>query len=217
MNTVTWLEESLHEIEEHRQSNLFVRQKNNAYPTMSLVLEPAKLIGADETSIKPIFTFKEDDYFYSGKMFENKKYISLRRLYLEIADLTEYIFAKTIFGNFDHWKCFFMSIDTDEVGRYTEPYKWFKDVVAWRGELELALRAKGLQSIVDKSSNSANAKWLVDRGWTTEGQLMGTTSGVRKRGRPSKAEVSTRASILSRVSSDKNKVLQLRTGREGAE
>ena len=176
---------------------------------MSLVLEPATLVGADETSIKPIFTFKEDDHVYTGKTFEHKKYISLRRLYLEMEDLTEYRFAKTVFGNFDHWKCFFMSNEIDEVGRFVEPYKWFKHVIDWRSELELALRAKGLQSVINRADNSANAKWLVDRGWTSEGAMM-SASG-KKRGRPSKAEVNKRADILSRVSTDRSKVLSLRT------
>jgi len=55
-----------------------------------------------ETRIKnsgyePTFTFKEQNHEYEGVI-----YTSMRRLYLEIADPTEYLFATEILGSWDH-------------------------------------------------------------------------------------------------------------------
>src|SRR5574337_902614 len=60
--------------------------------TQSLFLE----IGYTEQSI---YTLKEEDYMYEGKL-----YPSLKRLYLEMEDLTEYEFANTYLLGWKHWK-----------------------------------------------------------------------------------------------------------------
>ena len=202
-----YITQSLIEIGKYKPKGHFDRLKNFAYPTISLFLEPSTATNTS-SGVSPLFTFKENDHLYTGLRWPNKTYISLRKLYLEIADPTEYLFAKQVFGNYDHWKCFFRGETVDDVGRLVVPYGWFEAVLGWRVELELALRAKGLKEIIERSGNSANAKWLVDRGWTTEGSLMG--SSRNKRGRPSVAEVSQRADIISRVSADRNKVIELR-------
>ena len=201
-----YIEESMKVIETRRPKGYFERMKNNSYPTMSLFLEPTLVDSLDHCGANPIFTFKENDHYYKGIRVKHKTYISIRKLYLEIADPTEYLFAKQVFGNYDHWKSFFRGNDTDDIGRLVQPMGWFSCVLDWRSELELSLRAKGLQQIIDRSGNSANAKWLVDRGWTTEGAVLGKKS----RGRPSKAEIGMRSDIISRVSADRNKVIQLR-------
>lgn len=202
----SYIEQCMKVIEERRPDGYFCRMKNNSYPTMSLFLEPTLVDSLDHCGANPIFTFKENDHYYKGIRVKHKTYISIRKLYLEIADPTEYLFAKQVFGNYDHWKSFFRDTDKDELGRFIGPMGWFSCVLDWREELELSLRAKGLQQVIDRSSNSANAKWLVDRGWTTEGAVLGKKS----RGRPSKAEIGMRSDIISRVSADRNKVIQLR-------
>lgn len=209
-----YVKDSMEVIRERRPKGYFERMKNNTYPTMSLFLEPTLVDSLDHCGANPIFTFKENDHYYKGIRVKHKTYISIRKLYLEIADPTEYLFAKQVFGNYDHWKSFFRresgpegSYTVDDIGRLTIPMGWFSCVLDWRVELELSLRAKGLQQIIQRSGNSANAKWLVDRGWTTEGSVMNT----KKRGRPSRAEIGMRSEIMSRVSSDHNKVVSLRS------
>lgn len=48
---------------------------------------------------KCLYSFKPEDHTYKGKT-----YPSIRRLYLEMADETEYYFAEKYFGGWPHWK-----------------------------------------------------------------------------------------------------------------
>lgn len=117
-----------------------------------------------QTSVKktytPPFTLKPED---SGKC------ISMKRLYLEIADPTEYAFAMEVLGSWEHW----LKLTNCE---WFQPY-----LTAWREELELKLRSKGIKAMMDLAVSGKDnaAKWLAEGGW----------NGKSKRGRPSKAEV----------------------------
>jgi len=108
-----------------------------------------------------VYTLKEDDYEYKGKTFP-----SIKKLYLELGDPTEYEFANTYLGGWEHWSRIFNNkLMTDRVEM-------------WRQELELKLRCEGIKEALQQSrdGNWQAAKWVADRGWE------------KKAGRPSKAD-----------------------------
>ncbi len=127
-----------------------------------------------------MFTLKEEDH---------KGYKSLKRLYMEADDLTEYTFAVTHLGGWAHWQSILEC-------------KWFHPYIeAWRHELEVRTRARALSNILKEASSNEgkNAftanKLLLDRGWVTEKQK-------NKRGAPTKDEVKKAAVELARASGD---------------
>lgn len=124
--------------------------------TQSLFLEA----GYSEIAI---YTLKEADYTFKGRHL-----YSIKRLYLEMEDTTEYVFATTYFLGWDHWK------------RIVSNRLFTGHVEGWRKELELKLRARGIQQMIAKAEEGSlqAAKWLADAGWD-----------VRAAGRPSKEEV----------------------------
>lgn len=116
-----------------------------------------------------LYTLRDEDY---------KGLPSLKRLYLEEADPTEYGFANKYLANWDHWQ---RLIATD----------WFSPYVAnWRSELELKLRAEALarlrEEAASKGRNAYQAnKFLVEGGWLPK--------ETKKRGRPSKEAIKQEA------------------------
>jgi hypothetical protein len=125
--------------------------------TQSLFLE----IGYHED--RAIYTLKDEDHEYKGNM-----YISLKRLFLEMEDPTEYEFANTYLLGWQHWQ------------RLNANKALAKHFEEWREELELSLRSQGIRAIIDQSADDKGfqaAKWLADRGWDK-----------RAAGRPSKNE-----------------------------
>lgn len=127
----------------------------------------------DTTSI--IYTLKDRDH---------KGYPSLYRLYIEIADPTEYRFAVSCLDGWDHW------VELSSAG-------WFQPYVSrWRDELDIKLRSEALSAVISVSKNSGhNAhfqanRYLLEGGWKPED---------KKRGRPSKAEI--KQELLRRATS----------------
>lgn len=123
-----------------------------------------------------IFTLKDEDYEYNGKI-----YPALKRLYLEFEDVTEYEFANTYLLGWQHWK------------RLCDNKAIRKHVEEWREELEFKMRSRGVKSLLI-SANSGNfqaAKFFVDKGWDK-----------RIAGRPSKAELEREKEFQSRVADE---------------
>lgn len=112
-----------------------------------------------------VFTLKEVDHEHNGKM-----YPSLKRLYMEIADPTEYEFATQHLAGWKHWQ------------RMCDNKMLRVHIDEWRDELEIKLRSQAVKQIIKASDgpfgNVQAAKWVSDRGWSTRGA-----------GRPTKAEV----------------------------
>lgn len=145
--------------------------------TQSLFLE----IGYTEQAI---YTLKDNDYFYEGKW-----YPSLKRLYLETEDPTEYDFATAYLLNWKHWQ------------RLCENKVIRKHIDDWRDELEVKLRSKGVRQVMVSAlaGNYQAAKFLADRGWDTRGA-----------GRPTKAEVERERKIQADVADEfKSDVIRL--------
>lgn len=137
--------------------------------TQSLFLE----VGYSEFAV---YTLKEDDHEYNGKL-----YPSLKRLYMEIADPTEYEFANLCLLNWKHWQ------------RICENKVLRKYIDEWREELEVKLRSRGVKAAMSEAitGNFQAAKWVADRGWDT-----------RKAGRPTKAEIEREKRIQAGIADE---------------
>ena len=134
--------------------------------TQSLFLE----VGYSDSAL---FTLKDNDFEYNGRYLP-----SIKRIYLEIADPTEYEFATTCFIGWSHWQ----RICDNKVLR--------RHIDEWRMELEVKLRSKGVKAamVAAHGGNYQAAKWLADRGWDTRGP-----------GRPSKADVERETKIQAAI------------------
>lgn len=119
------------------------------------------------------FTLKDEDYQYNGK-----NYTSLKRLYLETQDPTEYKFATEHLLGWKHWQ------------RMVENKVIRKHIDEWRDELEIKLRCEAINNAIAEARKGhfQAAKWVADRGWATRGA-----------GRPTKAEVEHERKIQARI------------------
>lgn len=125
-----------------------------------------------------IYTLKEQDHELNGK-----KYPSLKRLYLECADPTEYEFATKYLLGWKHWM------------RLCENKALRAHIDEWRDELEIKLRSSAIKCILESANgplaNVQAAKWVADRGWSTRGA-----------GRPTKAEVDRERKIQAGITDE---------------
>jgi hypothetical protein len=120
-----------------------------------------------------VYTFRDQDAEWNGKI-----YPSLKRLYLEEEDPTEYEFATKHLLNYRHWK------------RICQNQQVLKHVQEWREELEAKLRCKAVKHMLTaaQTGNYQAAKWFADRGWTNNGA-----------GRPSKADIESEKQFQVRI------------------
>lgn len=145
--------------------------KMGKFRTQSLFLE---LGYSDEA----IFTLKDNDYEYEGRPL-----LSLKRLYLEMEDPTEYTFATEILMGWRHWQ------------RMCENKAIRVHIDEWRDELEVKLRCKAVGDAIKaaRTGNFQAAKWVADRGWINRGA-----------GRPSKADVQHEKQVQARIDQEYN-------------
>jgi hypothetical protein len=118
-----------------------------AWRTQSLYLE------TNRSGLEPIMTLKEVDWEHKGVMLP-----SLHRLYMEIADVTEYQVAIQVFGSWKGWQ---RQCENAYIKEYIE---------AWREELEIAIRSAAVAAMVQTSTaegskGTAASKYLADKGW----------------------------------------------------
>lgn len=137
--------------------------------TQSMFLE----VGYSDSAI---YTLKDEDYTYEGKM-----YPSLKRLYIEEADPTEYSFAVKYLLNWKQWL------------RLCENKLIRKHIDEWREELEMKLRSKAVKEMIENSRKGKiqASKWLADKGWAQRGA-----------GRPSKAEIASEKVFAARINDE---------------
>lgn len=112
-----------------------------------------------------VYSTKEYDLHLDGKI-----YPSLKKLYMSVADPTEYKFAEKHLGGWTHWN------------RMLNNQKLRPMIDKWREELEVKLRSQAFRALRSTAVNegakgTTAAKWLAEKGWEP------------KRGRPSKEEV----------------------------
>lgn len=106
-----------------------------------------------------IYSLSDEDKEYKGQVFP-----SLRRLYMEMSDPTEYEFATKYFYDWAHW---LRICDNVFMAQYID---------VWREELEVKIRAQAISRMLKLESNFNAIKWAADGHWNV------------KRGRPSKEE-----------------------------
>ena len=124
-----------------------------------------------------VYTLKEDDYEYKGKT-----YPSLKRLFVEFEDPTEYEFSKKYLLGWQQWK------------KICKNQSLAKHIEEWREELELKIRSQAVRDMIDMSADSGSfqaAKFLSDRGWDK-----------RAAGRPSKKDVKREQRVQERISDE---------------
>ena len=133
------------------------------------------------------FTLKEHDYEYEGVI-----YTSLRRIYLEMEDPTEYRFAQHVFGSWDHWKTL------KSLNAFKEYYK------SWSEELSIRLQAKGVARMIeeaqsDSKSSAVAARWLAEKGWQDKQDY---------KGRPNKRKVIEEAARMREADAELDEFLE---------
>lgn len=113
----------------------------------------------------PLFTLAE-----THRIIDGVTYQSLKQLYLETEDTTEYLFVTEVLGtSWRHWK------------KLIENKIITEHVLEWREELEIKLRAKGIRQTVElaESGNYSASKLLIDRGWLDKKKLDSTKDKVK--------------------------------------
>jgi len=143
-------------------------------------------------AIRPhaVFTLKDQDHVVG-----EKTYFSLKRLFLESDDPTEYKFATKHLGGWGHWK---EIQKTDEL---------LAEIEEWREERDVRLRSLGVKKLIESAEkgNYQAAKFLTDKGWD-----------VQTKGRPTKDQVKRaakeQAGVLRVVDSDLKRIRDLNRG-----
>lgn len=113
-----------------------------------------------------VYTLAEEDKEYEGEV-----YPSLKRLYLEAEDPTEYEFANTHLYSWEHWQ------------RLCSNAALLKHIEKWREELEVRLRAKAVRVLKNKASagDFNAAKWVADRGWSDDKSVKKQTKAQKEK------------------------------------
>jgi len=113
------------------------------YRTQSLFLEYAR------EKDTPVFNLSD---------FDTPTTLSAKKIYLDLADITEYKAAKTLLGSWDHWV------------RLSEA-SWFQPYISsWRDELELKIKSEAIENLratsKEEGGKGANAaRWLAEGKW----------------------------------------------------
>lgn len=120
-----------------------------------------------------IYTLKDYDHEYNGEL-----YLSIKKLFLEMEDVTEYEFANQYFAGWAHWK------------RICANKVLLREIEEWRYELELKLRARSVLEMKELAAGGSYqaSKWLADKGWD-----------VKPKGRPSKEDVAREMKVQADI------------------
>lgn len=114
---------------------------------------------------------------------------SMRQIYMDIADPTEYAFAEFTLGSWQHWTRLCAC-------------EWFKPYLAeWREELTKKLKSTGVSLLKEIAMDPANKSSAQAARWLAEGNF---NEQPKKRGpgRPSKAEVDAELSSAVQEAKD---------------
>ena len=143
-----------------------LKDKMDRYRTQSLFWE------MNVTSMPPLFSLKDYDHTVKGVT-----YPSLKKIFLEVADPTEYEFAIAIFGSWPHWQRICSNRMIGDV------------IAAWREELQIKLVSEAVKNVAKQAAKGSvqASTWLAKRSWETS------------RGRPSKIEVDKEKRIAAGV------------------
>ena len=123
--------------------------KSRLKDTMGRPLTQALFLEVEYNEKYAYFTINDGDKEYKGKV-----YPSLKKMYMQIGDPTEYQFAMTCLLGWDHW---------ERMKRNTKLSPMFEK---WAVELEIMLRSNALMAINDLADdNFQAAKYITEKGW----------------------------------------------------
>lgn len=135
------------------------RRKVNFYGGSNAIRTASLFWELNLTELTPVFTTKDEDVIITDGEFKGTYLFSINRLFQKAGDITEYKFAKEVFGSVKIWKRVFSSATLKKVR--TEMIE----------ELELALQSEAIEVMIDISQEegsrgASSAKWLAERGWS---------------------------------------------------
>lgn len=137
------------------------RDSINRFRTQSLFME----YNPRQEKFPAYFTLADHD---------RNGFVSVRRIYLELCDPTEFLVGQTLLGDFRHWQALLER-------------PWFRDKVdQWRVELDNKLESEALQALREtvrdpkSASRITAAKAILEKPWRSKQST---------RGRPSKEEL----------------------------
>jgi hypothetical protein len=127
---------------------------------------------------EPSYTLKGYDLEKDGVV-----YPSLKNIFMDYSDPTEYSFAVEMLGGWDHWQAL------------NKSYALAPIFQGWREELEVKLRCEALKAmrraaLEEGSKGVSAAKYLAEKGWE------------KTRGRPSKDELAREERVRSDIKSE---------------
>jgi hypothetical protein len=147
----------------YRTQSLFWEYKDSGYPAL--------------------FNLREEDTTDA----DGNTYVSLRRLYVQTEDPTEYLFALKAFGSWRHWS-------------RLRSLLWFlPHYTEWREELDARLRSIGAQALMESATGRRAVKDTSAARYLSNGLYW---SKIPKRGRPSSEEVEGERKRIAQLSLD---------------
>lgn len=141
-----------------------------------------------EVNYSPYAIYSLDD---NDKEYKGKIYPSLKKKYIEEADIGEYHFATTYLLGWKHWL------------RMNENKLLREHFDEWREELEIKIRSEAIKTLVeDMSDNFQAIKWLAEKGWER-----------KTVGRPKKFDLEKENNMRKRINEEfEADVIRLNTG-----
>lgn len=132
----------------NKDNNPF-KDSRNREVTKSLFVE----YNNKNNDITPLYTLKETDLYWEGELKP-----SLKQLFLDAEDLTEYEFAKAHFNSYRQWR------------RISNLPEIKPHVDEWREELELRIKNKLFTSLMESALNEGTkgvtaVKTILEKEW----------------------------------------------------
>lgn len=168
-----------------KENDVVLRRENlrtiqGIYKTRSLFYE---MVLADKDGC--VYTLKPEDH---------EGFPSLKRLYMEAMDPTEYTFANEYMAGWEHW---IKLLECD----------WFTPFITqWRTELELKIKANAFKSIIDEAKDTGSRNRFLATKYLLESYKKATQTEDEKpgKGRPSKEQINSEAFKIATKSIDVN-------------
>lgn len=136
----------------------------------------------------------EDTVLYTLKDQDTYGLPSLYRLYMEVADPTEYRFATQYMDGWGHWEDLCLC-------------PWFKPYIdRWRRELEVRIRSEALNRITREAMDGNEKTLMQSNRYLAEGTWM--PKDMRKAGRPTKAMIEKETKRLADIEKQVEEDLQ---------
>lgn len=122
--------------------------------------------------------------------------VSLRQIYMECSDPTEYKFAIEAFGSWQLWEAI-------------QECAWFKPYLnSWRAELAAKIRSDAIDryALLAKAKDPNAVKWFADKGW--EKNSATEKKDKRGKGRPSNEDVKGALKNIAQEAYDEKEALR---------